>query len=730
MRRRLLTAALASLIVSPALAQRDDEPKNDPSFRERAIELVSKMTLEEKISQTTEASDPIDRLGVPAYNWWNEILHGVARSEDTVTVYPQAIAMAANFDREALQKMGDQASDEARAIYNREVERGNFGQQYKGLTFWTPNINIFRDPRWGRGQETYGEDPYLSGELGLAIVDGLEGTHPKYLKVSACAKHYAVHSGPEYSRHVFDVTVKDYDLWNTYLPAFEKLVVDGQVTSVMCAYNRYEGDPCCGSKNLMVDILRDRWGFTGYVTSDCGALNDFWTTHNTHDDAASAAADAILNGTDLECGAMWSNLYTYDSLAQAVERGLLREEKLDESLVRLFEIRMRLGMFDDFEDVPYNKIGFDVVNSKEHADHALLMAQQSMVLLKNDGILPLNPSEVKSIAVVGPNANDEIVLLGNYNGFPEDAITPYEGLKSALPNAKVLYTKATDYTAELNTKEELSKIEDYDIVVFVSGINTMLEGEEGSVDTKVNRGFSQGDRTTISLPEAQTNFMKEVKAMGKELIVVNMSGSAMAMNWEDENADAIIQAWYGGQAAGEAIADVIVGEYNPSGRLPLTFYKTVGDLPHFDDYSMKNRTYRYFTGEPLYEFGFGLSYTKFEYSNLKVKEGKDGYTVTVKVKNVGERAGDEVVQLYIRPEFSNDYLPLKSLKDFTRVSLKAGASTTVSFTLPKEAFSINDDSGYPYYIAGDYSVCVGGAQPNAERIAEKSVAAKVVAIAE
>lgn len=637
--------------------------------------------------------------------------------------------MAANFDREALRIMGDQASDEARAIYNHEIENGNYGKQYKGLTFWTPNINIFRDPRWGRGQETYGEDPYLTGELGSAIVEGLEGTDDKYLKVSACAKHYAVHSGPEYSRHVYDAEPTPYDLWNTYLPAFEKLVVDAEVTSVMCAYNRFEGEPCCGSDNLMINILRNRWGFTGYVTSDCGAVNDFWLTHKTEPNAESAAAKSIQSGTDLECGAEWSKLWTYNSLGDAVEQGLLDEAKLDESLCRLFEIRMRLGMFDEFDEVPYNHISYDVVNSPEHAAHALLMAEQSMVLLKNNGILPLNTSEVKSIAVVGPNAHNEISVLGNYNGFPEDAITVYEGIKDKFSSAKVVNTKGTDYTLPLNTQEELAKIADCDIVVFVGGMNSMMEGEEGCVDNVEYEGFSKGDRTTIVLPRVQTEFMKKVKAAGKKLIYVNMSGSAVAMNWEDENADAVIQAWYGGQAAGAAVANILAGDYSPSGRLPLTFYASDSDLGDINDYSMKGRTYRYFAGKPLYGFGYGLSYTTFEYSSIKVKEGKDGnYSVSVKVKNTGSMAGDEVVQLYIRPDFSNELLPIQSLKEFTRVSLQPGKSTTVKFSLPKEAFSIRDDKGDYFNVAGSYSVCVGGGQPTAEALAAKGAIATAVAI--
>ncbi|MFI3298392.1 MAG: glycoside hydrolase family 3 C-terminal domain-containing protein [Rikenellaceae bacterium] len=726
MKRKILTILAIGLVSVPSFAQRG-EIKNDPSFKVRAKELVAKMTLEEKVSQTIEMASGIERLGVEPYNWWNEILHGVARSGDTVTVYPQAIAMAANFDREALQKMGDQASDEARGIYNYETEQGKFGEQYKGLTFWTPNINIFRDPRWGRGQETYGEDPYLTAELGKAMVTGLEGTDDKYLKVSACAKHYAVHSGPEHNRHVYDAKPTAHDLWNTYLPAFKALVEDAEVTSVMCAYNRFEGEPCCGSSNLMMDILRNDWGFTGYVTSDCGAVNDFWQHHQTSPDTVSAAVLSIQNGTDLECGAMWAGLWSYNSLDQAVKEGLLDESKLDETLVRLFEIRMRLGMFDDPSEVPYAQIGYDVVNSKEHAEHALLMARQSMVLLKNNGILPLAASEASNIAVVGPNADNEVVLLGNYNGIPENAMTAYEGIKAKFNanGSQVIYAKGTDYVLPYDSANDLESIKNSEIVVFVGGISADLEGEEGAVADGIE-GFYGGDRTTIGLPKVQTDFMKQLKKMGKKIIFVNMSGSAMAMNWEDANVDAIIQAWYGGQAAGQAIADVISGDYNPSGRLPLTFYKSEKDLPDFEDYSMVNRTYRYFTGEPLYEFGFGLSYTTFEYSNIKVKESGDKYTVTATVKNTGKVAGDEVVQLYIRPEASDSRLALKSLRGFDRVSLKAGKSTKVTFELDKEAFAIYDSKGEPYYISGEYDICVGGSQPSKEAISRGGVVTKSI----
>lgn len=715
---------LSLLLLLPSCGDR--EMKNDSSFRKRAEKLVASMTLSEKVSQMKEESPAIERLGIPAYNWWNEILHGVARTEYAVTVFPQAIGMAAGFDRDAIQKMGDISSTEARAIYNEECREGRHGRQYYGLTFWTPNVNIFRDPRWGRGQETYGEDPYLTSELGKSIVTGLEGTDDKYLKVSACAKHFAVHSGPEPKRHVFDARPNGIDLWNTYLPAFKALVLDAKVSSVMCAYNRFDGSPCCGSNTLMMDILRNRWGFDGYVVSDCGAVTDFWKNHKTEPDRKSASAKAVMSGTDLECGEFWARLWTYDSVEEAVEAGLLDEDAIDRSLVRLFETRMRLGMFDRPEDVPYSSISIDTLNSPAHMEHALKMARQSMVLLKNNGILPL-VSRYRKIAVVGPNADDSLALLGNYNGHPAQAITPLEGIrKAAGHDVSVVYTKGTGYTEQLDLKEELSRIKDADLVVFVGGICSTLEGEQGCIEDAV--GFDGGDRTTICLPEAQTWFMSKVKEMGKDLVFVNMSGSAMAMTWEAENADAIIQAWYPGQAGGQAIADVLFGKYNPSGRLPVTFYASDCDLPPFEDYSMQGRTYRYFTGTPLYEFGYGLSYTRFEYGPVDVAEYKDHFEISVDLVNVGNMSGDEIVQLYISPEFVDSRIPHRSLKEFRRVSLNAGEKKTVKIILGKDAFNFFDENGNPYVVRGDYEISVGGAQPSEYRIADKSVSIKIITI--
>jgi len=686
------------------------------SFEERVNDLVKRLSLEEKVSQMKEYAPAIPRLGVPAYNWWNETLHGVARSKDTVTVFPQAIALAAGFDRQAVQNMGEICATEARAIYNQGLKDGENGLRYKGLTFWTPNINIFRDPRWGRGQETYGEDPYLTGQLGVSIVKGLQGNHPRYLKTSACAKHFAVHSGPESTRHTFDVDVSDHDLWNTYLPAFRDLVVDANVSSVMCAYNRYQGVPCCGNEKLMVDILRNKWGFTGYVTSDCGAVTDFWKTHKTSPDEQHASADAVKMGTDLECGEFWDKHWTYNSLTEAVKNDLIDEEKLNESVKRLFMIRMRLGMFDKKESVPFNKVPYAVLNAPEHAEHALKMARQSMVLLKNNGVLPLHKN-IKTIAVIGPNANNKEMLLGNYNGIPGEIITPLTGIKEKLGDqVNVIFDTGVNYTKLFEGKSISSvtkKVTDADVIVFVGGISPALEGEEGEAGGK--EGFYKGDRTTIALPEVQTEMMKAIKATGKPLVYINMSGSAMGMEWESENADAIIQAWYGGQSAGTAVADILFGDYNPSGRLPLTFYKNDSDLPDFSDYDMDNRTYRYFKGTPQYAFGFGLSYTSFTYSDVKVPKkitGKQAFTVQVEVENTGKMAGDEVVQLYVSPEENRQGQAIRSLKGFQRIHLKPGEKKLMSFEIQAMDIGGVTEQGEKNTLPGQYTISVGGAQPS------------------
>lgn len=710
-----LLLSVQLLLVQNTYSQNETYPfQNEKlTFEVRAKDIVSRLTLEEKVAQMMDIAPAIPRLGIPAYNWWNETLHGVARSKDTVTVFPQAIGMAATFSKEALKRMGEICAIEARAIYNQALKENKHGERYKGLTFWTPNINIFRDPRWGRGQETYGEDPYLTGQLGVAIVQGLQGNDEKYMKTSACAKHYAVHSGPEYNRHTFDVDVSNYDLWDTYLPAFRDLVVKGKVSSVMCAYNRFRGKPVCANEYLMVDVLRYQWGFRGYVTSDCGGVNDFWKYHKTHPDKKSAAADAVKNGTDLECGEFWEELWTYKSLEDAVRYGLLDVEKLDESLNRLFLLRMRLGMFDT--NVPYDKIPYSILNAPEHKAHALNMARESMVLLKNNGILPLSKDKIKTIAVVGPNANNESVLLGNYNGIPQELITVVKGIKEKVgSSARVIYEAGIDYAKLLPGKpisDVVAKVSEADVVVVAGGINSFLEGEEGDAGKEDVEGFYKGDRISISLPTVQTELMKALKAAGKKVVFVNMSGSAMAFNWEAENVDAIIQAWYGGQSAGTAITDIIFGDYNPSGRLPVTFYKSEKDLPAFDDYNMANRTYRYFKGKVLYPFGYGLSYTTFKYSKVKIKKTENKTEVTVTIKNTGKHDGDEVAQLYISAAKKVSFQPIRSLKGFERVSLKAGEAKVVKFVLEAADLMLVNDNGELKPIEGKVKMSVGGVQP-------------------
>ena len=697
------------------------------SFEVRVNDLVSRLTLQEKVLQMVEQSPAIERLGIPAYNWWNETLHGVARSGDTVTVFPQAIALAANFGRNAIRRMGEIASDEARAIYNESLQKGFTGVKYKGLTFWTPNINIFRDPRWGRGQETYGEDPYLTGQLGMAIVNGLQGNDSKYLKTSACAKHFAVHSGPETGRHSFDIGVSDSDLWNTYLPSFRNLVVDAKVSSVMCAYNRYNGVPCCGSETLMMQILRQKWGFTGYVTSDCGAINDFWKYHKTDADAKSAAVKAVMNGTDLECGEDWNKLWSYPMLNDAVKEGLIPVSKLDESVKRLFMIRFRLGMFDNSKNVPYSKISYSVLNNPNHKQHALDMARHSMVLLKNNQLLPLSKS-IKTIAVIGPNADNKTVLLGNYNGIPQETITVLQGIKNKLgTDVKIIYNAGVNYTKQLDgtpLESVVNESSKADVIIFVGGISPQLEGEEGDAGKEQIEGFKGGDRTTIALPKIQTTLMQSLKAIGKPLVFVNMSGSAIGMEWEATNVDAILQAWYGGQSAGTAVADVLFGDYNPSGRLPITFYKNDTDLPDFLDYSMSNRTYRYFKGNVQYPFGYGLSYTKFEYSNLtlpkKIKLNAK-FSVHVNVQNTGKVMGDEVVQLYVSSSVRDENTPIRSLKGFERISLKPGEKKTVLFELDALEVGFFNKQGEKEVKSGNYYISVGGGQPFVNNLKDKNV---------
>lgn len=867
----LLTVAILILTSSYKPAPKYQYKFQDPSLpiEQRVNDLVSRLTLEEKVKQMLNSAPAIARLGIPAYNWWNESLHGVARTPFNVTVYPQAIAMAATFDPTSLHTMAEYTAEEGRAIYNESQRTGHTGI-YLGLTYWTPNINIFRDPRWGRGQETYGEDPYLTATMGKAFVTGLQGNDPKYLKAAACAKHYAVHSGPEPSRHEFNIDVSNYDLWDTYLPAFHALVSDAKVAGVMCAYNAFRGQPCCGSDILLTDILRNQWHFKGYVTSDCGAIDDFYEHHKTHTNAETASVDAVLHGTDVECGNT-----SYLSLLKAVQDKMITEQQIDVSLKRLFTIRFRLGMFDPPAMVKYSNITTSALESPEHKAQSLKMARQSIVLLKNEHqTLPLSKS-IKKIAVLGPNADNPLSVLGNYNGTPSKIVTPLEGIKEKLgKDAVVYYDQAvnytsksyvknidlgktgkidgehgikaeyfnntdlsgkpvavrtehnidnlwrdgtfvigalsqktfsarwtTDYTAPesenitfdvagtggyrllIDGKECVStwqqsapalhkyvlnaekghnyhivlesfqtggrefmrlktgveetadfeamaqKVKDADAIVFVGGISPQLEGEEMKVDQP---GFAGGDRTSILLPEVQTELLKSLEKTGKPVIFVMMTGSAIATPWEAEHVPAIVNAWYGGQAAGSALADVLFGDYNPAGRLPVTFYKGDQDLTAFEDYSMKNRTYRYFKGQPLYGFGYGLSYTTFKYDNLKVPVRATLHKtvpVSVRVTNTGKLAGEEVVELYLTHQSTNKELPVRALKGFTRIYLKSGESRDVRFNLNAQDLSITTDAGTYKEMPGKILISVGGSQPDAETAKTKKTTSGYLTLA-
>ncbi len=838
-------------------------------IEQRVNDVVSRLTLEEKVSQMLNATPAISRLGIPAYDWWNEVLHGVARTPYKVTSYPQAIGMAATWDSNSLYRMADFSAMEGRAIHNKAIELNKTGDRYVGLTYWTPNINIFRDPRWGRGQETYGEDPFLTAMLAKAFVRGLQGEDPKYLKAAACAKHFAVHSGPEPSRHSDNFNPTAYDLWDTYLPAFKELIVKANVAGVMCAYNAVYTQPCCGSDLLMNDILRNQWKFTGYVTSDCWAIDDFFRYHKTHKDATVSAVDAVMHGTDVECGQT-----VYKTLVDAVKNGLITEAQLDVSLKRLFMIRYRLGMFDPPSMVKYAQTSASALEAPAHQAHALKMAQQSIVLLRNENnTLPLS-KKLKRIAVIGPNADNRIAILGNYNGTPSRVVSVLEGIKEKLgPGVEVVYEKAINFTndtlmvydnisnrysvegkpgvkAEYFTNVKLegapavtqmeSDIDHYwtegqtpaagipsiyysaryttqlkadkeeemnfeiegddgyrifindksvvdawtrnrwgakqfklavkkdstykivvefqqgegnaairlksghyektdfnalqnrmshvDAILFVGGISPQLEGEEMPVTVP---GFSGGDRTSILLPAVQTHLLKALQGTGKPVVFVMMTGSAIATPWESENIPAIVNAWYGGQSAGTAVADVLFGDYNPAGRLPVTFYKSDSDLPSFSSYDMTGRTYRYFKGEALYPFGYGLSYTTFTYSGLTIPatiQRNKTVKVNVLVKNTGKKDGEEVVQLYVSHAVSGVPAPVKALKGFKRISLKAGQSQMVTFTLTPEQLSLVNKDGKLYQPKGKLAISLGGGQPGVKNKTTSNVVSKQITI--
>lgn len=869
--KSFFTIIAAAVSFSAAAQDYKSFPMWNPSlpFEQRVNDVVNRLTLEEKVAQMLNATPAVPRLGIIAYDWWNEVLHGVARTPFRTTVFPQAIAMAATWDTNSLYRMADYSALEGRAIYNKAIEQGRTNERYLGLTYWTPNINIFRDPRWGRGQETYGEDPFLTAMLARAFVRGLQGEDPKYLKAAACAKHFAVHSGPEPSRHSDNFNPTTYDLWDTYLPAFKELIVDANVAGVMCAYNAVNTQPCCANDFLMNDLLRNKWKFTGYVTSDCWAVDDFYKYHKTHPDATTSAVDAVMHGTDVECG-----VQVYKTLVDAVKNGLIKESQLDISLRRLFMIRYRLGMFDPVSMVKYAQTPSSVIESTAHKAHALKMAQQSIVLLRNENkTLPLK-KDIKKIAVIGPNANNAISVLGNYNGIPSRIVTVLDGIKEKLgKNVEVVYEKAINFTNDtllnytdmtdryimegkqgfkaqyynnreltgepvftttqnkidhswqrgdvignnlsatnfsaryttfykatqnettmfeveandgyrllVNGKEVLNawlrnrwgaktfqldikkdsaykieleywqgdddanvalrtgkfgrtdfkalanRLSNADAIVFVGGISPQLEGEEMPVNAP---GFNGGDRTSILLPAVQTELMKALKSTGKPVVFVMMTGSAIASPWESENISAIVNGWYGGQSAGTAIADVLFGDYNPAGRLPVTFYKSDEDLTGFSDYSMNGRTYRYFKGSALYPFGYGLSYTSFRYDQLVLPaattKGKK-LNLTVRVTNTGKTDGEEVVQLYVSTQNKNILAPIKALKGFQRIPLKAGQSKLIRFSITPEQLSLVDKDGKMYQPKGKMNISVGGGQPGVANYTTSNVLSKTVLI--
>jgi len=864
----LLLACIASFIASGQTVRVLPYQDESLPIKKRVDDLVSRMTLEEKISQMTNDSAAIPRLDIPAYNWWNEGLHGVARS-GYATLFPQAIGMAATWDTELVGRESDVISTEARAKYN-EAARDGIHSIYYGLTFWSPNINIFRDPRWGRGQETYGEDPFLTSRLGVAFVEGLQGKDPNYFKIIATPKHFAVHSGPESERHRFDVEPSPRDLWDTYLPAFRATITEAKADSIMCAYNAVDKSPACGNQELLRTILRGEWGFKGYVTSDCGAIDDFFNPdgHRYSPDRENAAVAGVRAGTDTNCGG------TYRALAGAVRKGLISEAEVDASVKRLFEARFRLGLFDPAKKVIYSSIPFSEVDSPPHRELALKAARESIVLLKNeDGVLPLR-SGIRTIAVIGPNAASLSAIEGNYNAVPKDPVLPVDGIAKEFRNAKILYGQGSPYAegaplpvprtvlhpTMTSTVEGLKaeyfandsfdgrpavtrvdrqidfdwnsaspasgvpadrfavrwsgaiavpKEGDYDfqmrlawcypcrgeekftvlldgmpvagfgaseapeshvqgnqsfklrfsdirrhaleveylhnaklydagismewvpypeplkeqavalarrsdVVVAFVGLSPELEGEEMPIKVQ---GFSGGDRTSIELPEAQEKLLEALAATGKPLVVVLLNGSALAVNWAQQSAKAILEAWYPGEGGAQAIAETLDGKNNPGGRLPVTFYASTDQLPPFEDYSMAQRTYRYFKGKPLYAFGGGLSYTSFAFSGLKLSTStlRAGGTLTVEadVRNIGLRAGDEVAELYLIPP-QTEVSPSLALQGFKRVHLAPGASAHLVFQLNPRMLSQVNSRGARAVTSGSYLVVVGGSQPDSD----------------
>ena len=688
----------------------------------RADDLIRRMALAEKVAQLKNAAPGIPRLGLPAYDYWNEALHGVANN-GFATVFPEPVGGAASWNPELFRQQGNVIGIEGRAKFNDYANRHNGDSKWwAGLTYWTPNVNIFRDPRWGRGQETYGEDPYLTAEIGIAFVKGIQGDDPNYLLAMACAKHYAVHSGPEADRHRFDAVISERDLYDTYLPQFERIVREGRVAGVMSAYNAINGVPASANAFLLTELLRKQWGFEGYVVSDCDAIRDIYGEKQHHyvQTAEEAAALAVKAGCNLCCGG------DYNALVRAVQQGLITEQEIDGALYHTLWTRFRLGLFDPAEKVPFSNYTLKDNDLPAHGQVALELARQSIVLLKNDGILPLDRSKVKQIAVIGPNADSKSMLEGNYHGSSSQPVSILDGIRR-LAGSDIKVTtamgspittkpgsapwsgqdnKTTRPVAELKA-EALALAAQADVIVYVGGITAAQEGESF-------------DRESIELPQEQAELVQALHATGKPVVLVNCSGSAMALTWEDEHLPALIQAWYPGQEGGRAVAEVLFGVVNPSGHLPVTFYRATADLPAFTDYSMKNRTYRYFTGKPLYAFGHGLSYTKFDYTNLRViPAGAGTLTVTVDIANLGAREGDDVVQLYATPPASSQPPEIRALCGFRRVHLKAGEKQTVTLTVPVVALRRWNVEKKTYAIpSGDWTVAAGASSADLRQTAK------------
>ncbi|MBQ4585065.1 MAG: glycoside hydrolase family 3 C-terminal domain-containing protein [Clostridia bacterium] len=678
--------------------------KYKKEFEDRARALVSQMTLEEKVSQMINKTPEIEHLGIKEYDWWNEALHGVARA-GVATVFPQAIALGATFDTTLVERIADVISTEARAKYNASQRVKDY-KGYKGLTFWSPNVNIFRDPRWGRGHETYGEDPYLTARVGVAFINGLQGYDEKYLKSAGCAKHFAVHSGPEGIRSSFNAKVGQRDLWETYLPAFEACVKEAQVEGVMGAYNRTNDEPCCGSPTLLKGILRDKWGFDGYVTSDCGAIAYFHDYHKVTNEPVESVKLAVENTCDLNCGCM------YQHAVNAVKSGLLDEKYVDECLVRLFTTRMKLGEFD--ESTPWDNIPYSVVACPEHRALALESAKKSIVLLKNNGALPLDKKKIKSIGVIGPNANNRVALQGNYHGTATRYVTVLEGIQDFCEKEgiRVYFSDGCDLirpSVEWYENDRLDEVREIcrecDVVIGVFGLDETLEGEEMAGGLGM-----QGDKPDLKFPGIQNQIMKEISSNAKKSILVSLTGSAMDLSQQDKDYDAIIQGWYPGEKGGEAIAKAIFGEYSFEGKLPITFYKSTEDVPNFLDYSMKGRTYRYIETEPLYPFGYGLSYNDYVVEAKLEGNMENGFEIDATVENKGAYDGSEVVQVYIKALREN--APNFSLKAFERVELKAREKKAVKIRLNSEAFALYNEAGKLELTKGVYEVYVGNRQPD------------------